>query len=96
MDQHRERNLVADHLVDAFFMCEPSVTDLELADFILQHFARVPLEDAGARKVALDMLTDAVRSKRTEVQERFRLLEQRQSVQLATGPERSEQASTSY
>ena len=80
MDQHRERNLVADHLIDAFFMCEPGATDLELADFILQHFSRVPLEDAEAHRVALEMLTDAVRSKRTEVQERFRLLDQGRSV----------------
>ena len=80
MDPYRERSLVADHLLDAFIMCEPGATDHELADFILRHFARVPLEDIEARKVALDMLTDVVRVKRKEVRERLRVLEQGRSV----------------
>ena len=81
MNPYRDRNLVADHLLDAFIMCEPGATDSELADFILQHFAHVPLADMEARNAALDTLTDGVRSKRTEVQARLRGLEQGRSVQ---------------
>jgi len=79
MDSYRERNLVADHLLDAYIMCEPGATDDELADFILQHFAHVPLEDS-ARNVALDTLTEAVRLKRAEVQQRLRLRQQSRSA----------------
>jgi hypothetical protein len=60
-------------------MCEPGATDVELADFILQHYAHVPLEGREARNLALQMLSDAVRLKRAEVHEHLRVLEQSRS-----------------
>jgi len=73
MNPYRDRDLVDAHLLDALVVCEPCATDEELADFILQHFAHVPLEDTEARNVALQMLTEGVQSKRAEVKERFRV-----------------------
>ena len=73
MDSLDANHLVAVHLVEALVTCKSRATDLEVADFILERWGEVPLEDARAREDALSALAHAVVLRRSVVTRQLRL-----------------------
>ena len=76
MDVPRDRGRIDDHPLEALWACEPRVNYVELADYILQHFAQIPITDRAAQQHALDALTDTVRQRHDEAMKRARALQE--------------------